>query len=74
MGVFANVALSTENYDTQLIGWDRQDLQPIVTFSSGNSIYDEGIEARMNMINTDGWDITDLGYKNENSYIPLIVN
>ena len=59
--MFLNVALSTANYDALLIGWDAQNLQSGVYFSAGNSTYCNGVTARTNMINNDGWTITDGG-------------
>ncbi|WP_281541387.1 BspA family leucine-rich repeat surface protein [Maribacter aestuarii] len=56
-----NVTLSTANYDALLIGWNAQNLQPNVLFSAGNSQYCEGEAARTNMVNIDGWTITDGG-------------
>ena len=59
--MFKNNALSTKNYDSLLIGWDAQDLQPGVTFNGGNSTYCAGEFAREHMISSDGWIITDGG-------------
>jgi surface protein len=59
--MFSNVKLSTHNYDSLLNGWDVQILQPNVKFNGGNSNYCTGETARENMINTDGWTITDGG-------------
>ena len=59
--MFFDVTLSTANYDALLIGWDAQDLQPDVIFSGGNSTYCDGENARQNMIDLDGWTITDGG-------------
>ncbi len=59
--MFSGVTLSTANYDALLIGWDAQDLQPNVLFSGGNSQYCAGETARMNMITSDTWTITDGG-------------
>jgi len=55
------VTLSTVNYDALLIGWDAQNLQPNLNFSGGNSQYCYAESARNNMINNDGWSITDGG-------------
>jgi surface protein len=60
-GMFDGITLSTINYDALLIGWAAQDLQPGVTFSGGNSNYCKGESARQNMIDADGWIITDGG-------------
>ena len=61
--MFTGVKLSTSNYDALLIGWEAQALQSGVTFSGGNSTYctGEAETARTNMIDTDGWTITDGG-------------
>ncbi len=59
--MFASVTLSTTNYDALLIGWDAQNLQSGVNFHGGNSMYCSGEAARTNMINADGWTITDGG-------------
>jgi surface protein len=59
--MFENVTLSTSNYDSLLIGWNSQSLQPGVTFSGGNSTYCSAtaVAARTNMIASDSWVITD---------------
>jgi len=62
-GMFNGVTLSTANYDALLIGWNVQSLQPNISFSGGNSKYCSGEEARQNMIDYDGWIITDAGYE-----------
>jgi surface protein len=59
--MFTNTALSTANYDALLIGWDAQALQPGVEFDGGESTCCTGESARTNMINNDGWTITDDG-------------
>ncbi len=59
--MFLSVTLSTSNYDALLIGWDAQILQNGVNFHGGNSQYCLGEAARTNMINNDGWTITDGG-------------
>jgi surface protein len=61
--MFENVTLSTANYDSLLIGWNAQALQPGVTFSGGNSNYcsEAAAAARANMIASDSWVITDGG-------------
>ena len=63
--MFDGVTLSTPNYDSLLIGWNRLTLRPDVTFSGGNSIYCLGADARANMIASDGWIITDAGGETE---------
>jgi len=59
--MFAGIALSPNNYDALLIGWDAQTLQPNVPFSGGNSTFCCGENARQNMIDIDHWTITDGG-------------
>jgi surface protein len=59
--MFRSVTLSTANYDALLIGWNAQTLQSGVTFSGGNSLYCSSWAERDNMINSDGWIITDNG-------------
>ncbi len=59
--MFIGVTLSTSNYDALLIGWDTQNLQSGINFHGGNSLYCAGEAARTNMINNDGWTITDGG-------------
>lgn len=62
-GMFAGAGLSTANYESLLIGWDAQALQPDVSFNGGNSTYcsEAAISARANMIASDSWVITDGG-------------
>ncbi|MCF6348584.1 MAG: BspA family leucine-rich repeat surface protein [Flavobacteriaceae bacterium] len=59
--MFEGVTLSTTNYDALLTGWNAQTLQPNVPFSGGNSKYCAGETAKNNMMNSDGWTITDGG-------------
>jgi len=61
--MFKNVTLSTPNYDSLLIGWNDLTLQPNITFNGGNSKYCSvaATNARSNMINNDGWTISDGG-------------
>jgi len=59
--MFSGTKLSTSNYDALLNGWNSQTLQNGVTFSGGNSTYCSGETSRENMINSDGWIITDGG-------------
>lgn len=59
--MFFNIALSTENYDSLLIGWDAQALINGVSFHGGDSFYCLGASARANMIDTDDWTIRDEG-------------
>ncbi len=63
--MFFGVALSPENYDALLIGWNAQTLQTGVTFHGGNSKYTSAAQtARDNMrdaTNGHGWTIADGG-------------
>ena len=62
-GMFTGVTLSTANYESLLIGWNAQALQPGVSFSGGNSTYCSAaaVAARANMIASDLWVISDGG-------------
>ena len=59
--MFLNGKLSIANYDATLIGWDALNLQPNVDFHAGTSQYCNAAAQRTNMINNDGWTITDGG-------------
>ncbi|WP_242094542.1 BspA family leucine-rich repeat surface protein [Aestuariivivens sediminicola] len=62
INMFRGAQLSVANYDSLLIGWNAQTLNPNVTFHGGNSQYCAGEAARANMIASDGWGITDGGF------------
>jgi len=53
--------LSTENYDSLLIGWSNRTLQSGVSFHGGLSNYCEGEAARDSIISNYGWTIDDAG-------------
>jgi hypothetical protein len=55
------VTIPTTDYDTMLIGFDAQALINPGTFSGGNSTYCTAETQRQNMIDNDGWVITDGG-------------
>jgi len=59
--MFLRATLSTSNYDSLLIGWDNQVLLNNVRFHGGFSTYCLGEAARENMINVEGWTISDAG-------------
>ncbi len=61
--MFSGVTLSLGNYDSLLVGWNRQELTPGVTFDGGTSLYMSTVAqtARANMVSSDGWSITDGG-------------
>jgi surface protein len=61
--MFQGIALSLNNYNNLLIGWNNQTVKQSVIFSAGNSKYSAGApaDARANLINNDLWVITDAG-------------
>ncbi|MBC3846152.1 BspA family leucine-rich repeat surface protein, partial [Winogradskyella echinorum] len=61
-GMFNLATLSIANYDSLLIGWNAQNLQPDVWFHGGFSQYCAGEAARTNMISSDNWYIQDGGF------------
>lgn len=62
---FLNKAtLSTSNYDSLLIGWNKLELQDSLSFHGGYSIYCESGAARANMVAADMWTIEDGGSEN----------
>ncbi len=60
--MFLNTSLSTENYDSTLIGWNAQTLQNGINFHGGNSTFCNAETARNNMIISNSWTITDGGF------------
>ncbi len=62
-GMFESATLSTDNYDSLLINWDKLNLTSGLNFDGGNSNYCSGADARQHMISSDGWTITDAGKK-----------
>ena len=64
-GFLTNGTLSTVNYDALLIGWDAQAVSAGEAPDFGNSIFTNctgaAFTARENLINSDGWTITDGG-------------
>ncbi len=67
--MFYGVTLSIANYDSLLVGWNRQNLRlGVFRFHGGNSLYmsAEAQTARANMINSDKWTITDGGLRTMN--------
>ena len=61
--MFCGVTLSIANYDSLLVGWNKQTLQTGNYFDGGGSKYssDAAHTARENMMSSDGWIITDGG-------------
>ena len=57
-----NTSLSSDNYDSILIGWASQNLQQDVPLGAGSTMYCSGATARNTLVNTYGWTITDGGY------------
>ncbi|MEM9678733.1 MAG: BspA family leucine-rich repeat surface protein, partial [Bacteroidota bacterium] len=65
-GMFNNTGLSTENYDSTLIGWATLDtgetrIPTNVIFNGGSSLYCDAASERQELIDTYGWGITDGG-------------
>ncbi len=61
--MFKGINLSTDNYNSLLIGWSQLNLQNNVSFSGGDSQYSSGpaADARQLIIDNFGWSITDGG-------------
>ncbi|NER13775.1 BspA family leucine-rich repeat surface protein [Leptobacterium flavescens] len=69
--------LSNENYNALLEGWGAQEVQQNVVFDAGNSTYTIGSPAeiaRTNLIENDGWRITDGGGVGGDNTAPTITN
>ncbi len=60
-GMFNDVSLSTENYDSILNNWSSQNVQSSVEFDGGNSQYCESQAARQRLVDMLGWVIVDGG-------------
>lgn len=61
--MFAYSTLSTERYDSLLVGWSQLNLNSDLTFNAGDSHYsDAGATARQSIIDNFGWTINDGGY------------
>lgn len=62
-GMFMDAALSTPNYDSLLIGWSAQNVQPNITFDAGASSYSAAaVSARSILTNPpNNWTIIDAG-------------
>ncbi len=61
VNMFTGVQLTTENYDSLLIGWESAIINNGVPFSGGLSQYCAGESARERLINISNWSITDEG-------------
>ncbi|MBN2155484.1 MAG: BspA family leucine-rich repeat surface protein [Candidatus Lokiarchaeota archaeon] len=62
VAMFEGVELSTENYDSLLLGWSQLSLQSNVDFHGGASYYSiAAATARKSIIDTYSWTITDGG-------------
>ena len=61
--MFTGVTLSIANFDSLLVGWNAQKLQPNVKFDGGYSTYcsKAAVTARENIIASDSWEILDGG-------------
>lgn len=62
--MFKNIALSTANYDSLLVGWNDKGTMNGVTFDGGNSTYTDSTaaaDARKNLVLNMGWTINDGG-------------
>ncbi|WP_394388150.1 BspA family leucine-rich repeat surface protein [Shewanella woodyi] len=59
--MFSGATLSKVNYDALLVSFNAQTLQSGVIFDGGNSVYCASEGARVNMIASDSWVITDGG-------------
>ena len=61
--MFDGVTLSTDNYDSLLIGWAEQEVQQGVQFDGGDSRYTTGdaAGARDTLVDSYEWEITDGG-------------
>ncbi|MEO1030190.1 MAG: BspA family leucine-rich repeat surface protein [Bacteroidota bacterium] len=65
-GMFANIELSIDNYDSTLLGWARLDtgetrIPSNITFDGGSSEYCAAAAEKQELIDTYGWTITDGG-------------
>jgi surface protein len=68
--MFYGITLSTENYDSILIGWSEQNPMHYVNFNAGDSIYScNAKDARDRLISILGWNISDGGTNCINRYI-----
>lgn len=60
--MFDYKAISTDNYDALLTGWNAQTLKPNVSFSGGSSKYCNATAARANLVAApNNWTVTDGG-------------
>ncbi|MGV8171150.1 MAG: BspA family leucine-rich repeat surface protein [Candidatus Woesearchaeota archaeon] len=63
INMFDGVRLSTDNYDSILLGWSSQLVNDDVEFDAGYSTYSsEGLAGRTILTDTYNWTITDGGY------------
>ena len=62
-GMFLDAGLSVENYDSTLISWAGQSVQPGVVFDGGSSQYCAAAVSRQYLIDSLGWSISDGGIK-----------
>jgi surface protein len=59
--MFDDSGLSTTNYDVLLNGWSQQTIQQNIVFGAAGVAYCNGEDARQDLIDTRGWNITDGG-------------
>ena len=76
IGMFLASGLSTDNYDTTLIGWNTLDpgetqIPQGITFEGGNSQYCLSEEARQDLIDNFNWSITDGGLNCEGQLLAV---
>ena len=71
-GMFLDIDMLTVHYDALLVGWDALVLKSGVLFSGGNSTYCTGADARVNMISSDSWTITDGGLDCSSSVLTIV--
>ncbi len=72
--MFYGITLSSENYDSLLVGWSSlPSLQSGVSFHGGSSKYSLGLpsESRQSLIDDYGWSITDGGTTGENYVLSI---
>jgi surface protein len=68
-GMFLNGAISTNNYDNILIGWEQLTLQSDVVFDVGNSTYCNGNTPRTDIMSNYNWTINDGGLNCDTGFI-----
>jgi surface protein len=59
--MFNNSGLSTDNYDAILIGWSQQEVESDIELGAEGINYCIGEDARLSLIDNNGWTINDAG-------------